>query len=61
MPHTQVRPKRQRPVGPPGMGAKNTENVRVRNRRFKIKRMMAQPKNIEVLKLRKMVEYFIEW
>ena len=56
-----MRPKRQRPVGPPGMGAKNTENVRVRNRRFKIKRMMAQPKNIEVLKLRKMVEYFVEW
>ena len=22
---------------------------------------MAQPKNIEVLKLRKMVEYFVEW
>ena len=33
---------------PPGMGVKNIENKRVRNRRFKIKKMMAQPENIEV-------------
>ena len=30
------------------MGVKNLENRRVRNRRYKIKRLMAQPKNIEV-------------
>ena len=29
------------------MGVKNLENRRVRNRRYKIKRLMAQPKNIE--------------
>ena len=38
----------RRPVRPPGMGVKNIENKRVRNRRFKTKKMMAQPKNIEV-------------
>ena len=38
----------RRPVRPPEMRVKNIENRRVRNRRFKIKRMMAQPKNIEV-------------
>ena len=38
----------RRPVGPPGIGVKNIENRRVRNRNFQIKRMMAQPKNIEV-------------
>ena len=30
------------------MGAKNIENRRVRNRRFKTKRMMEQPRNVEV-------------
>ena len=45
----------RRPVRPPGMGVKNIENKRVRNRRFKIKKMMAQPKNIEV-KLVRMVK-----
>ena len=38
----------RRPVIPLGMGVKNLENRRVRNRRYKIKRLMAQPKNIEV-------------
>ena len=33
---------------PPGMGVKNMENRRVRNRRYKIKKIFAQPKNIEV-------------
>ena len=38
----------RRPVRQPEMRVKNIENRRVRNRRFKIKKMMAQPKNIQV-------------
>ena len=41
-----MRPRR--PMRPPGMGVKNMENRRVRNRRYKIKRILAQPKNVEV-------------
>ena len=33
---------------PAGIGVKNNDRIRVRNRRYKIKRMMAQPKNIDV-------------
>ena len=33
---------------PTEMGVKNIENRRVSNRQFKIKRMMEQPRNIEV-------------
>ena len=33
---------------PSGMGVKNIENRRVRNRRFKTKRMLEQPRNVEV-------------
>ena len=33
---------------PLGMGVKNIEERRVRNRQFIIKRMMEQPRNIEV-------------
>ena len=46
MPNTQVRARR--PVRPSGMGLKNIEKRSVRNRSFKSKRIMAQPKNIEV-------------
>ena len=46
MPNTQVRPRK--PVRPPGMGVKNMGRIRIRNRRFKIKRMMEQPRNVEV-------------
>ena len=38
----------RKPVRPSGMGVKNIENRRVRNRRFKTKRMMEQPRNVEV-------------
>ena len=50
-----------RPRGPMrllGMGVKNMKNRRVRNRRYKIKRILAQPK---MLKLSIMVDWFIEW
>ena len=46
MPRVQMRPRR--PVKPPGMGLKNMAKIRIRIRRFKIKRMMEQPRNVEV-------------
>ena len=46
MPRVQMRPRR--PVRPPGMGVKNMGRIRIRNRRFKIKGMMEQPRNVEV-------------
>ena len=30
------------------MGQKNNDRVRIRNRRYKIKRFLAQPRNIDV-------------
>ena len=44
MANIRVRPRR--PVRPAGMGQNN--NDRIRNRRYKIKRFLAQPKNIDV-------------
>ena len=41
-----MRPRR--PMRPPGIGVKNMDNRRVRNRRYKIKRILAQQKNVEV-------------
>ena len=38
----------RRPVRPPGMGVKNMGNRQIRLRRYKIKRFLAQPKNVEV-------------
>ena len=46
MARTQVRPRG--PVRPAGMGQKNNDQVRVTNRRYKIKRFMFQPKNNNV-------------
>ena len=42
----QMRPRR--PTRSAGMGQKNNDRVRIRNRRYKIKRFLAQPKNIYV-------------
>ena len=36
----------RRPVRPAGRGGKNNDQVRVINRRYKIKRILAQPRNI---------------
>ena len=33
---------------PAGRGEKNNDRIRVRNRRYKIKRFMLQPRNIDV-------------
>ena len=42
-----MRPRRPaRPARSAGMGQKNNGRVRIRNRRYKIKRLLAQPKNI---------------
>ena len=38
----------RRPVRPAGRGEKNNDRVRIRNRRNKIKRISAQPRNIDV-------------
>ena len=38
----------RRPVRPAGRGEKNSDPVRRRNRGNKIKRILAQPKNIDV-------------
>ena len=46
MPRVQMRLRR--PVRPPKMGVKNMERIRIRNRRFKTKRMMEQPRNVKV-------------
>ena len=40
-----MRPRR--PAKPAGMGQKNNDRVKIRNRRYKIKRFLAQPKNID--------------
>ena len=37
--------RHRRPVRLAGMGQKNNDRVRIRNRRYKIKRFLAQPKN----------------
>ena len=41
-----MRPRR--PVKPAGIGQKNNDRIRIRNRRYKIKRFLVQPKNINV-------------
>ena len=46
MPRTKYRPRR--PVRPAGMGKKSNDRIRVRNRRYKIKRLMLQPRNVDV-------------
>ena len=38
----------RRPVRPAGRGQKNNDRVRIRNKRYKIKRYLAQPRNIDV-------------
>ena len=38
----------RRPVRPAGRGEKNNDWIRIRNRRYKIKRILEQPKNIDV-------------
>ena len=46
MPRIQLRPRR--PVRPAGMGQKNNDRARIRNRRYKIKIFLTQLRNIDV-------------
>ena len=41
-----MRPRR--PARPAGMGQKNNDRVRIRNRRYKFKIFLVQPRNIDV-------------
>ena len=43
-----IHPRLKRPIRPAGQGQKNNDNIRLRNRRYKIKRIPAQPKNVQV-------------
>ena len=45
-PNFQYRPRR--PPVPAGRREKNNDRIRVRNRRYKIKRFMLQPRDVEV-------------
>ena len=38
----------RRPARPAGRGEKNNDRVRIWNRHYKIKRILAQPRNIDV-------------
>ena len=38
----------RRPVRPPGRREKNNDRIRIRKRRYKIKRILAQPRNVDV-------------
>ena len=38
----------RRPVRPAGREEKNNDRVRIRNRRYKIKRILAQSRNVDV-------------
>ena len=46
MSRTQIRLRR--PARTAGRGEKNNDRIRIRNRRYKIKRYLAQPKNIDL-------------
>ena len=46
MPNIQVRPRRS--ARPAGRGEKNNDRIRIKNRRYKIKRHLAQPKTVDV-------------
>ena len=46
MTRTQMRSRR--PVRPAGMGQKNNYRIRIRNRRYKIKKILVQQENIDV-------------
>ena len=52
-----MRPRR--PARPAGMGQKNNDRVRIRNRHYKIKRFLAQPRNIDVKQNSKVVRRMV--
>ena len=42
-----------------GMGEKNNDRIRVRMRRYKIKRLMLQPRNVDVKQNRRVVRRMV--
>ena len=44
----EPRPQYRRPMFPAGRGEKDHDRIEVRNTRYKIKRYMVQPKDVEV-------------
>ena len=52
-----MRPKR--PMRPAGMGQKNNDRLRIRNRRYKIKKFLAQPRNIDVKQIGRVVRRMV--
>ena len=44
----RIQMRTRRPARPAGMGQKNNDQLRIRNKRYKIKRFLAQPENIDV-------------
>ena len=49
MPNYQMRPRRPaRPARPARRREKNNDRIRIRNRRYKIKRFLAQARNVDV-------------
>ena len=44
---------------PAGVGQKNNDQLRIRNRRYKIKRYLAQPRNIDVRQYGRVVRRMI--
>ena len=44
----EPRPQYRRPMFPAGRGEKDNDRLGVRNSRYKIKRYMAQPRDVEV-------------
>ena len=48
-----MRPRR--PARLAAMGQKNNDRIRIRNRRYTIKRYLAQPKNIDVKQIGRVV------
>ena len=52
-----MRPRR--PARPAGMGQKNNDQVRIRNRRDKIKTFLAQTKNIDVTQYGRVVRRIV--
>ena len=44
----EPRPQYRRPMFPAGRGGKDDDRIGIRNTRYKIKRYMAQPRDVEV-------------
>ena len=57
MPRVQMTPNC--PIRPLGMSVKNMGRIRIRNRQFKVKRMMEMPRNVEVMRNSRVVRRMV--